>query len=453
MEEEKSISLGDIFRVLKKNIILIAIIVASAILIGGVYTFGIAKEKYRADTTIMVAVIRDNQSDSNNNVDYNSTMYMIESVKKLVKEDIVLKSVAEENEIGIEGLKRKIQILSEERTMLITIRVTDVDGKTAQKLANEVAESLITVTNTKEFKIFNDSLSVTTKADRFVYDSPNKMMYMMIFTLIGAVVACVVVFIKEFASTKYTSKKDVEASMEEKIIGTFFYDKRKEDKAAKSDRNKTVELVNPSIKGFEAYNKLLSNIKYFNIDNPIKVIGSVSNGPNELKSTVSANLAYCMANNGKKVVVVDLDLRKPVIYKTFGVEKDFGILEYIDGEITKDQLIKHSEYGVDIITSGKKVINPMAILESTKLTKLISELREEYDYVILDSAPLQACADSLMVAKLCDGVMFNVALKTSKKNDIKDSIDSLKEVGVSNIGINITKVPAEKDSGYYYYGE
>ena len=452
MEEEKGISLGDIFRVLKKNILLIIIIVFTAMVVGGVYTFAIAKEKYRADTTLMVAVIRDSDSNSQNNVDYNSTMYMIESTKKLVKEDIVLQPVCEANDIKIEALKKKIDILSQDRTMLITIRVTDVDGDVAKKLANEIAESLIKVTNTEKFEIFNNAISVTTPANRFVYDSPNKIMYMMIFTLLGGVLACVVVFVKEFASNKYTTKKDIEQNIGQKIIGTFYYEKR--DKEAKEDlNNKTIRLVEPTIKGFESYNKLLSNIKYADIDNPIKVVASVSNGANELKSTVSANLAYCMAHNGKKVLLVDLDLRKPVLHKTYGVEKENGIIEYIDDEITKDELIKHSEYGVDIITAGKKVVNPMAILESNKLSNLLKELKEQYDYIILDSAPLQACADSLEVAKLCDAVMFNVAIKTSKKADIKESINALKEVGINKIGINVTKVPAEKDAGYYYYGE
>ena len=453
MEEEKGISLSDIFRVIKKNIILICIIVFAAILVGGVYTFGVAKEKYRASTTVVVAVKQPTGS-GEQNIDYNMTAKLLYTIRDLIKEDVVVGPVADKHNMDPGALRGMISVGSVEYSFLLTIEVKNGNGKLAVDLANDVANELIKVvdTNPSLSSFTKDTISVTSPAEKFKYDSPNKIMYMMIFTLLGGVLACVVVFVMEFASNKYTSKKEIEGDLNEKIIGTFFYEKRK-DKKQDKNAPKDVQLIKPTIKEFESYNKLLSNIKYANLDNPIKVVASTSTGPNELKSTVSCNLAYCMAHNGKKVCLIDLDLRKPVAYRAFNVSREDGLVDYIDGDITKEELIKHSESGVDVITGGKNVINPIAIIESTKLLELIAELKEEYDYIVLDSAPLLACADSLSVAKICDGVMFNIALKTSKKADIKEAIHSLHAVNVNKLGLNVTKVPADKDNNYYYYGE
>ena len=451
MEEEKGISLSDIFRVIKKNIILICIIVLSAILVGGVYTFGIAKEKYKASSTIVVAIKDSPGQSQSQNIDLNGSQKILYTIRELIKQDVVSGEVARKHKMSPSALNNMISVGSVEYSFLLTITVVNTNGEDAVILANEIVEQLIDEVNTNQAlaPIFKNTISVTSEARDYSYDSPNKLMYMMIFTLLGAVLAIVVVFIMEFASNKYTNKKEVEVDLNERVIGTFYYEKRKESKKAKN-APKDVKLINPTIKEFESYNKLLSNIKYANLDDPIKVVASVATGPNELKSTISCNLAYCMAHNGKKVCLIDLDLRKPVVYKAFNVSREDGLVDYIDGDITKEKLIKHSDAGVDVITGGKNIVNPIAIIESTALSSLIKELREEYDYIILDSAPLLACADSLSVAKLCDGVMFNVALKTSKKADIKEAIHSLHTVNVNKLGINITKLPADKDRNYYY---
>lgn len=447
MEEEKGISLSDIFRVIKKNIILICIIVLAAILVGGVYTFGIAKEKYRAEATVLVAV----KTQEDGQVDLNVSSKILGTVRELIKQDVVLEPVAKENNMSSSALGGMVNVVSVDYSFLLTIQVENNNGDLAVELANDIVRHLIEVSNTNESiaSLVSNAITVTNNAETYKYAAPNKIMYMLIFTLLGGVVACVVVFVKEFASNKYTTKKDVEQDLKEKIVGVFYYEKRKNTKQDKN-AHKNITLIEPTIKGFESYNRLLSNIKYANLDCPIKVVSSVSTGPNELKSTVTCNLAYCMAYNGKKVCIIDLDLRRPVVYKAFHVSREDGLVEYIDGEITKDKLIKHSEFGVDVITGGKHVVNPIAVIESSALAKLVSELREEYDYVVIDSAPLLACADSLSVAKLCDGVMFNVALKTSKKADIKEAIRSLHTVNTKKLGINLTKVPADKDSNYYY---
>jgi capsular exopolysaccharide synthesis family protein len=248
-------------------------------------------------------------------------------------------------------------------------------------------------------------------------------------------------------SNKFKTKDEIEASFDEKIVGVF-PDRRL--KGQKKD-NKDVLLIDANIRNFEPYNKLLSNIKYSNLENPYKVIEFTSALPDELKSTTAANLAYCMANNNNKVVIIDLDIRKSILHKTFKVSKENGIVDYIAGDIDKDTLIKKSEFGVDVITVGKDVINPVAVLETKKLKELVEELKSEYDYVILDTPPCLACSDASIIAQISDGVIFSIALNQAKKKDIKECINQLKSVDAALIGISITKADAQKKDSYYYY--
>jgi receptor protein-tyrosine kinase len=281
------------------------------------------------------------------------------------------------------------------------------------------------------------------------YASANKKLYIIIAFLIGLVLGVIVIFVKEFMSNKFKTNAEIEASFDEKIVGVF------PDRRLKKEQkdNKVVFLVDASIRSFEPYNKILGNIKYSNLENPYKVIEFTSTLPDELKSTTAANLALSMANNKNKVIIVDLDIRKAVLHKTFKVSKKAGIVDYIAGDITKEELIKHTESDVDIITVGKDVINPVAVLETSKIKELTEELRNEYDYVIIETPPCLACSDAQIVAQYADGIIFSLALNQAKKKDILDCLNALKGVDASIIGISIAKAESNKhDSYYYYYG-
>ena len=127
-------------------------------------------------------------------------------------------------------------------------------------------------------------------------------------------------------------------------------------------------------------------------------------------------------------------------------------MEYIEGSLKKDDIIKKSEYNVDVITVGKHLLNPIAVIESSKLVDLISDLKKDYDYIIVDTPPLLACSDGVIISKLVDGVIYNVAMDSTKKKDVVEGISLLKNVDSKIIGINVTKaIVDKKDSNYYYY--
>lgn len=203
----------------------------------------------------------------------------------------------------------------------------------------------------------------------------------------------------------------------------------------------------------EGYNRLTDNILYLNADGKNKVIQIESSVSHEGKTTVACNLAVSLGLTDKKVVIVDLDFRKPRVQQRLGLTIDNGISEYMLGELKKEDVIKKSKYkNVDVITRGAKIYNSSLVLVSEKFKNFIGELRDEYDYVILDCAPVLQVSDYIHIAQISDGVLFLVAYGSTTRNQVADAVKELKKNGANLLGTVFSMYDRKKDRGYDYYG-
>ena len=449
--QSSTITLGDIVRVIKKNWILMAIVTVVIFVIGAVYTLGIKKPTYKSTSTLKVEVSLTTESSADVGNSVTAALRYVQSVAEYTKLNAVLEPVSKAHSdiTTLSKLKSETTTKYSTSSIFVSITVEDKVGKNAEVLAQAIAEEVVkyskdsTDTSVSDENKFLCSISISDKASAFVYASPNKTLYLIVSLLGGLVLAAIIVFLKEFASTKFKTPDEIE-SLGIPVLNTLPDDKSKNNKEEES-------LLEPSVKNFEPYNRLMSNIKYANVDNPYKIIMFTSSIMDELKTTTASNFAYTLSHNEKKVVLIDLDTRKPSVHKTFKIEKEKGIVEYLAGSITVEELIKHTDVNVDVITVGKNVVNPITLLESDKLKELIKTLKETYDYIIVDTPPLMACNDATIISKLCDGVVFNIAINQGKKKEIKASLAQLIENDANIIGINITKASIKDKGGYYYY--
>ncbi|MCF7930936.1 MAG: CpsD/CapB family tyrosine-protein kinase [Acholeplasmataceae bacterium] len=201
----------------------------------------------------------------------------------------------------------------------------------------------------------------------------------------------------------------------------------------------------------ESFQKVIINLDYANIDGNHKVIQFTSTLVKEGKSTFVSNMAYLLGQKGKKVILLDLDLRKPKLNRVFNTTNREGITDYLSGKIDYAQLIRHSEeIGIDYIVAGEKTTAVVNVLEAKKLKDLILKLREAYDYVLLDTPPVIAVSDALYIARLSDGVIFIVAQNTAKKALVKEAIQTLLNNHVNILGTVFTQVSLKH--GTYGYG-
>ncbi len=210
----------------------------------------------------------------------------------------------------------------------------------------------------------------------------------------------------------------------------------------------------------ESYIRLKDNILFYNVDGKNNVIQVTSSVQGEAKTTTISNLAVSLAQDGKKVVCVDLDIRKPRLHRAFNIENVDGLSEYMLNTIDMDGLIKHTEYGVDIINRGSEFSNSAVILLSEKLKNLIKTLKTQYDYVLIDTPPVLIVSDFIHISRLADGLLFVVAYGRTKKAQVKEAISQLKKNNIRFIGCVFTFYDPKRNEknaytnyGYYNYGD
>jgi len=202
----------------------------------------------------------------------------------------------------------------------------------------------------------------------------------------------------------------------------------------------------------EAYRTLRTNIQYSSIDKEIKSIVVTSACPMEGKSTVSGNLALVFAQNGKKVIIVDCDLRKPSIHRKFNISNLCGLSEVMIGKETLDNAIQKYKSNLHILPSGKIPPNPAEMINSTTMSNLLEELKVEYDIVIIDSSPLEAVTDSQILSTKVDGTILVLKAGVSKIESVKEAKNLLNKVGANIIGLVINQISKSKKNYDYYYG-
>lgn len=210
----------------------------------------------------------------------------------------------------------------------------------------------------------------------------------------------------------------------------------------------------------EAYNQLKTNIAF--CGNNIKVIAVTSSVPNEGKSSVAFTLSRLLAENGKKVLLVDCDLRKSVLagkYHMDGVEK--GLSHYLSGQADRKEVIYSTkEEGFFLTVAGPLSPDPTALLDSEQFKVFIEDARKEFDYVILDAPPLGLVIDAVIVGKFSDGAIVVIEQGIISRKMLQGVIKQLKKGEIRILGAVLNKVDErigvygnyEYKYGYGYYG-
>ena len=200
----------------------------------------------------------------------------------------------------------------------------------------------------------------------------------------------------------------------------------------------------------EAYKLLRTNVLFTLPDKKCRKIGITSANRGEGKSTVAINLAYTISATNNKVLLIDLDLRLPSINKKLKVDYKYGIVDYLAGNASEDQIINKSNYqNWDIIYSGSIPPTPAELIGSEKMKKYISELEKKYDYIIVDLPPVNVVTDAAVAKDIVDGFILVVRENYSDKHSLSDCLRQLEFLDTNILGY----VMVDAVSGGSKYGK
>ncbi|MBQ2376128.1 MAG: polysaccharide biosynthesis tyrosine autokinase [Bacteroidales bacterium] len=380
----------------------------------------------------------------------------METVRNQIKES--LKNIQEVSQINENELNRQQNALQLEIDQLPTTHRNMINIERQFKYNDEIYNFLYT--KRAEAEIAKNAAlpdhKVIDKARFATKVYPRTATNFLLALIIGIAIPAAYILLRYFTKNTIDSKDDLEKLSTAPIIGFI--------PNFPADSNRLVVFDKPRSQISETFRSLRTNIKYIlgNETDEGKIILITSSLPNDGKSLISVNVASIFAISGKKTLLIGYDLRKPSLHKIFGLNATHGLTSYMVGRYELDDVLQATEFNnFDVLVAGPVPPNPSELIDSDKNRALLKELKKRYDYIILDTPPVNLIADAQCLAKESDINLFVVRSEQTNKAAFKISLAELIERNDVKVHFvfNDIKTVAQKygygaryDKGYYGYG-
>ena len=280
---------------------------------------------------------------------------------------------------------------------------------------------------------------------------PRVLMNTLLAAIVGGMIGLGAAFLIEYLDDTIKTPDDIARLTTLSTLGIIA--KRKNSKNGENGGFVTIE--DPRSPVAEAYRAIRTGIQFAGVDAPMRTLVVTSPGPGEGKSTTAANLAVVMAQMGKKVALIDADLRKPIQHKRWGVPNTVGLT----GALLMDDVLDDLENlltptAVDnlwLLTSGQLPHNPSELLGSHKLKQLTEQLLRKLDILIFDSPPTLAVTDPVILGQTMDGVIIVIDAGITRDPALIHALTEMEKVNAHVLGIVLNRFNSKSSSGYYYY--
>ena len=213
-----------------------------------------------------------------------------------------------------------------------------------------------------------------------------------------------------------------------------------------------VTMMDPASPSAEAYRTLRTNLLYKFVDSPPKVIAITSPGRREGKTITCANLGVVLAQADNNTLIVDCDLRAPDVHKAFGLRNPYGIVDILSGEQDLQEACHVPVPGLKVLSTGPIPPYPAELLSSRRFVEFVDQVRTQFEYVLVDTPPMQAVSDPLIIAPKSDGVLLVLDAQKTRKGAVRKHVRDVESIGSRVLGIvmNNTRVPKDNYRNYEY---
>jgi capsular exopolysaccharide synthesis family protein len=216
--------------------------------------------------------------------------------------------------------------------------------------------------------------------------------------------------------------------------------------------NKLITVTEPRSPISEAYRTLRTNLDFANLDGTLKTLAVTSAGVGEGKSTTLANLAVVSAEAGRKVILVDADLRRPTLHQVFGLDNDKGLTTVMmdESSLASPPLQQTGIPGLSVLTSGPLPPNPADLMGSRRMEEVIAALAGQADQVFFDTPPVVAVTDAAVLATKVDGVLLVISAGRTRRDYARTAVQRLEQINARLVGTVLTNVQMSAGfQGYY----
>lgn len=447
-------------------------------LCGGIAAFCVSKFalplEYSSHISMYVQSYTNVLDDSNNNYnDISKSKQLINTYVEVLKDDAVMESVGNalikhfdeyvisksfsvaDGKIKPSSLATSISIKTVNDTSAINITVTTKNAELSAAVCNELCKQANQFT-TKAIGIGEIKSIDTAK----VYDTPvapNVTKNTAIGGLASLMLIVLIILVLDFFDNTIKLSEDLEKKYEKPILGEIeemkdSSDNRKLSKKANKNFQKKPAMLgnNVSFNVIESYKSMRTNILFSLSTSESKAFVISSANPDEGKSTTAVNIAITLAQGNYKVLLCDGDLRKPVQANVFGLKNKIGLSSVLSKMSEIDEAIQSTNIeNLDILTSGEIPPNPSELLGSERMRDIINQLSEHYDYIIIDTPPVNVVSDALNLSQFVAGIMVVVKYASTTFYDIGNVISKIRLANMKHLGFIINDIKVKHKSGYY----
>jgi capsular exopolysaccharide synthesis family protein len=371
----------------------------------------------------------------------------VNSYVQLLSSERLSNSIRDETGVNLSAIQltKQISATSQVNTVLLTAQVTDPSPSQSLILATSLSKQFIALVNVIDPEVKLQIVSGPTLLPGPI--SPKKIIDMALGILLGLVSGIVIAILREMVDNTIRSLDVLREVTRSPMLGQIRFDPL----AKKSPVILNTELRSARA---ESFRQLRTNVQFLEA----KVIVIASSVADEGKSTTATNLAISFVESGKRVLLIEADLRRPRISDYLGLERDAGLSNVLAGQVDVDDVLQPwGKSGLVVLSSGSIPPNPSELLGGRSMTVLLQEMRARFDLVIVDTPPLLPVTDGALAAAQADGAVIVVRSGKTKKHHVAAALESLRAVEANVLGCVLTMVPKNGRSGdrsydgYGYY--
>ncbi|WP_010248023.1 polysaccharide biosynthesis tyrosine autokinase [Acetivibrio cellulolyticus] len=453
------IDIREIIFVILKKWYLIAICFIIAVGSSFAITQYYIKPVYKAQTTLFLGK-ESGKLASLSFADIQVNNQLVTDYRELLKSDLVAESIKQKLGVNANKFKGSVNVETVKDSRIFSISYEDTDPELAANVVNELA-LVIKQMASDIIEVKNVKVIDTAKIPESPV-SPSKKKNVGLAGVLGIALGAALIYILEMMDYTFKKPEEVEKQLGLNLIGVVpkfeggkrGKQKKKDQKQLEQDYLKNLVTKNdPKAPASEAFREIRTNLHYISVDKELKTIVVTSPSLGDGKTVTAVNMAVALAKSGKKVLVIDTDLRKPKVHLYFGIKNNEGITNMLTEDKESKKVKPATVDGIpnlNIISSGPIPPNPAEILSSNRMNQLLEQLKSEYDLIIIDTPPVGQVTDAAILAGIADGTVLVCASSQTRIDMAKRAKKALDSVNSNIVGAVLTKIDTGRASYYNY---